>query len=560
MPKRNLISVMSYASVGLLGLLVLAGMCPAVSGESFATCVDGMETEGCTVSRAETETEVKVKTNLSLAVGNKVAMEVTPKSTGGTSIESTRLAVATNSTEGYALYMQASDGLVNASTMNDDAEINKISIIKQAATLAEMSNNSYGYFLAKDAADETTKFKALPTTNSMIERTSSTTVNLPGSDYAYGDNYALSFGVKVGTELPAGTYSGSVVVSAVANPETVRSMADLEYMQDMTSDVCARTREGYTKQLIDARDNRMYWVTKMKDGNCWMTQNLAFTITQEMIDNGSINAGNTDIAYTWGNTPAWTDEESWKALGGGYTAENYPGEYAAPSVTSSSLPGIVASEVTVKSTHSWNLGEVVNAYPDKMAQCYSHCKEVFSNVSEAGWQPTYTAQNGEWILDSGETYIGLATVDKNAKTYDAHYLVGNYYEFNAAVAGTGGNLESGDAAGSVCPKGWKIPLSGNNLSSGSLKYVFDSYGLTGNLLANEEYSLISNPFHIPRTGFLHVSPETNGAGLALAGNNGYMRSATVVSGASKGLDFVTTKAVSDSMGKMGGFPVRCLAR
>lgn len=459
MPKRNLISVMSYASVGLLGLLILAGMCPVVSGESFATCVDGTETEGCAVSRAETETEIKVKTNLSLAVGNKVAMEVTPKSTGGTSIESTQLAVATNSTEGYALYMQASDGLVNASIMNDDAEINKISIIKQAATLAEMSNNSYGYYLAKDAADETTKFKVLPTTNSMIERTSGTTVNLPGSDYAYGDNYALSFGVKVGTELPAGTYSGSVVVSAVANPETVRSMADLYYMQDMTSDVCARTREGYTKQLIDARDNQAYWVTKMKDGNCWMTQNLAFTITQEMIDDGSINAGNTDIAFTWSNTPAWTDEESWKALGEGYTAENYPGEYAAPSATSRTSPGIPTTGITVKSTHSWNLGQIVNARPDWKQNCYNFCAGWFVNVGDKEWSPTYRAQDGQYVSEDGTTMLGIMTVDELAKTYDAHYLVGNYYSFNSATAGTGGGLENGNAVGSICPVGWKVELS-----------------------------------------------------------------------------------------------------
>ena len=45
-------------------------------------------------------------------------------------------------------------------------------------------------------------------------------------------------------------------------------------MQEMTSEVCASTATGVSAQLKDVRDNKYYWVTKLADGKCWMTQNL----------------------------------------------------------------------------------------------------------------------------------------------------------------------------------------------------------------------------------------------------------------------------------------------
>lgn len=50
---------------------------------------------------------------------------------------------------------------------------------------------------------------------------------------------------------------------------------DLEYMQQMSPQACAEGNET-GKQLVDARDGKSYWVAKLKDDNCWMTQNLDY--------------------------------------------------------------------------------------------------------------------------------------------------------------------------------------------------------------------------------------------------------------------------------------------
>ena len=55
-----------------------------------------------------------------------------------------------------------------------------------------------------------------------------------------------------------------------------RTLMNIKYMQQMSDQICTNTKENKTKQLIDIRDGKSYWVTKLKDGNCWMTQNLAY--------------------------------------------------------------------------------------------------------------------------------------------------------------------------------------------------------------------------------------------------------------------------------------------
>ena len=60
-------------------------------------------------------------------------------------------------------------------------------------------------------------------------------------------------------------------------------------MQDMTNEICASVPkliseyEANTTQLIDLRDNKIYFVSKLQDGKCWMTQNLSLELDSEGI-------------------------------------------------------------------------------------------------------------------------------------------------------------------------------------------------------------------------------------------------------------------------------------
>ena len=57
-------------------------------------------------------------------------------------------------------------------------------------------------------------------------------------------------------------------------------------MQDMTAEICAAVSapadkyEEITSRLLDVRDQKLYYVSKLLDGNCWMTQNLDFELSK----------------------------------------------------------------------------------------------------------------------------------------------------------------------------------------------------------------------------------------------------------------------------------------
>ena len=75
-----------------------------------------------------------------------------------------------------------------------------------------------------------------------------------------------------------GWYSMPEKVSAVSwDPET-RTIADIEYLQDMDKTICDNSKIGDANDSVkDSRDNNVYSIGKLADGKCWMTQNLRIT-------------------------------------------------------------------------------------------------------------------------------------------------------------------------------------------------------------------------------------------------------------------------------------------
>ncbi len=187
-----------------------------------------------------------------------------------------------------------------------------------------------------------------------------------------------------------------------------KTLADIEYMQDITSEICANTREAdvqgnYQYRLIDKRKNfdgtnPRYWVAKLKDGNCWMTQNLDLDIPSS-----GFSTVNTDITSSWGS---WSEYKP-------VATTDYKAFWETPNAVSSYDPGI------------------------------RYCGK------DSRFECTLQSSNN-----------------------GGHDAQGNYYSWGAATAGQAGSLTeqaSQRATQSICPKGWKLPLSGDayNDSEGS---------------------------------------------------------------------------------------------
>ncbi len=65
-------------------------------------------------------------------------------------------------------------------------------------------------------------------------------------------------------------------VDEIVDPNEHRSLSQINTMQEMSKQICINSRNEESKQLEDTRDGKKYWATKLADGNCWMTQNLAY--------------------------------------------------------------------------------------------------------------------------------------------------------------------------------------------------------------------------------------------------------------------------------------------
>lgn len=464
--KQNIVKYIGCGSIGILLILLSLMLMPTISGESYATDSTGY---------GEMRTNVNVAPVVSVAMQSKVDVDVTPKHNGSYAMATSKLTVATNSDNGYSVYIKSGNKTTNNLLSTDNTNDKYIAAMSGAKPLASMQSNTWGYALSAGEISETSVFSAVPMeAGSAIATTDKDSVNL-GS----GNTYNLAFGVNIDTSLPAGQYTGSVIISAVANPITVTSLYQLTYMQDMTTDICANTGTEVTKQLIDTRDGKSYWVAKLADGNCWMTQNLAF----DLVEGATLTPNDTNVTSDWvvptGTTFGSGNLNDYSDISGNdyamffeYLSWNF-GEYVL------STPELAEPCIAPNATESQIKIKVSLLANQSLNQC-----QYMQDVKN--YMPNFTAQVGTWRGEKtgrfGET-DGIISADVESKTYDAHYTIGNYYMFNAATAGHGGrdvrnstdnitddassfnNFYDNTNSSSICPKGWELPKGGKNTTT-----------------------------------------------------------------------------------------------
>jgi len=278
----------------------------------------------------------------------------------------------------------------------------------------------------------------------------------------------------------------------------------LTTMQEMSNKICmsADTFVGDTTRLKDERDGKYYWVAKLRDGNCWMTQNLDYDVPQ------TLKAADTNVAADT-TLPAFT-------------------------AITDNTDGGVSKWLTIDNILAYyDPGIIIKRNPATTEECgYNVYKLTESTCVNAGWidlnaDPAYAdysvkefaPQTDELIVTSTEDKV----LDQATKLYDAHYLIGNYYSWNLATANTGKTISATgtQARNSICPKGWKLPTSGTQLSqyptltpgnlssydiSGSFAYLFRQYGLatsySAGQIATDSYSAYDAPLYFLRSGII----------------------------------------------------------
>ena len=282
-------------------------------------------------------------------------------------------------------------------------------------------------------------------------------------------------------------------------------------MQEMTPQICLAAQENDTAMLEDARDGKRYWVAKLKDGSCWMTQNLELDLAGKIL-----TPADSDVATDWNYDDAG---------GSAYTsAENG-----------------IRDNVVIQ---YYNFGKYVWKSPSDTGFCGSVYN--FSNSKcQSYWQDVSNWTSMTEYRTDGVTY------DVGAQTYDAHYLVGNYYSWNAATANSIG-YNSGTATQSICPKGFKLPPDSG---VGSYSTLIGSYGIDSDIVGGT--AMRSAPLFFVRSGFV-VPTEY----LANAGYGGYYWSSVARSTPEAYSLFFASDSVNpldDFSTRPDGYSVRCVA-
>ncbi len=398
--------------------------------------------------------------SISLALDQELTLNITPTAAGATSTTSSNFTVSTSSNAGYKIYLDTLDPTANLTNVDSTKSNSYVSALPTPTSLANLPANTWGFALTSDPVNSHTTFSG---------PTDSTTPIISTEESAARDVYHFTLAANLDTSLPAGQYANTLLVSAIANPETITGLRSLIYMQDMTSDICTQSAIHDEKQLIDLRDNQSYWVAKLKDNQCWMVQNLAYDIpstglTSQIASQSDINQPNS----------VWTSLEPGLDVDGATKAP------PVATTNSKTIPNPFPFNNT--GTDSFNLGKYVYATPGSSQNCpsgaqsgarsFSECPNGFVDVSAAEWQPTHTVQSG---IYRGASYSYVA-VDEAAKTYDPHYLVGNFYQWNAATAGSGGKTTSFIASDSICPKNWRLPTA-TPIDNNDFSNLFTAYNL-----------------------------------------------------------------------------------
>ena len=216
------------------------------------------------------------------------------------------VSVATNSAYGYILTTSVGNNTTYNTTnlvhTNGSSVFSSISTNTNLTSLEDVSdNNIWGYSHKLSGNNTWSNYSGLPLYSSSLKVLLNTDSNTePGPN-----SLDFKIAAKASTTQPSGVYSNIINFSAVTKPTpttlteayanyyqaTNKTMHNGYYvMQDMAdSHICENTEViGSELQVIDIRDDKVYWIAKLADGHCWMTQNLDLAggteITAELSD------------------------------------------------------------------------------------------------------------------------------------------------------------------------------------------------------------------------------------------------------------------------------------
>lgn len=297
---------------------------------------------------------------------------------------------------------------------------------------------------------------------------------------------------------------------------------------------------GSVIALTDKRDNQVYAVAKLADGNCWMIENLrleasgtmGYNMNDSSITNESLSQGYGGTTGVFGNFVGLASSET-TSVDNAASNDVYKSS-ANPPVDTYNLPNGTLEDIGTANNPT-------NRFPR-----YNN-----NNTQNSIDSATYTRNYGNDSSSSGSGTYPSANL----------YSYGNYYTWSAAMANTNHYVgaSSTDSAGktseavgtSLCPTGWHLPSSSS--PSKELGFLSQKYGGSGDNQSGAANSgdVMSRRFRaFPNNFLLSHNRGTDGRYWSRTSWNSTNAYYVIIT--------ASTWSPSDHLAKNRGFNVRCL--
>ena len=323
---------------------------------------------------------------------------------------------------GYKVTASMAEGLGNANLYLDGDETSEYYIAPVED--GELTDNTWGYTLEEPSED--TSYLSIPLS------TKPTTMVKEIAQIAEDKPVDIYYTVQIDKDIPNGTYIGEL--------EYTLSPA-IEYMQDFASltaeektATLTNMPEGKQYILKDTRDEKPYYISKLADGNVWMTQNLDHDIVSTP---NFYTSSNTDLpnGNVWtGTATRITSDMTWS--NSSTVPESYdPGNRYWDGVVNDNWGGNIDDDTTTAGEPHYHIGNHYNwtaAIASSDSSSYDSQQEITQSICPAGWKLP-GVNEGESYLDIVSLYNLTSGVDGNIQDAPA------YFAYSSQWAGSKNN-------------------------------------------------------------------------------------------------------------------------
>ncbi len=237
----------------------------------------------------------------------------------------------------------------------------------------------------------------------------------------------------------------------------------------VTDNVCGWAQESRLDNswldealVLDLRDGKSYWIAKLGDSKCWMTQNLDFNLTSGV----ALNSTTSDLKVI-------NDQEGYYNAASGYSTSDGVIYWTPNRSTTNSLSNMLHSATAQASFDSGNWYWTDTWYDSSNASA-----EDFLDPNYSGTHFSTTPFQGNGL----------------------HGHVGNYYNYTAAVAmnSTSSEYYSDRMPNSICPAGWQLPnVHEEDWNLDDFTNLWNKYGISMGSISSD-VALTAAPFYLVR--------------------------------------------------------------